>query len=282
MITGTIRNSVNLTMLQNKWQQKKDSGNVLSKEERNARANWTQADRLKHELEKQAESNKEANIRTGIDGKIMAGGTLTPEEEAYLAKKDPQALAKYRQTKMEKKAYEEKLKNCKTKDEVDRLKTNTMSGFLASFKKIENDPYIPISEKLAKAQEFLAKTRNIEDVELKFMATSDYEELPTEAELNAERIEESTAQFEENLEKIETSASDEENIEQVLPENPDEVEETEDADKKKKPIEKIDYHKEIEDIYNRIELNSNLENQVNPSDVASSKNYAGSHISIIV
>lgn len=41
MITGTIQNAVKLNMLATKWEQKKESGNVLSKKELNERANWT-------------------------------------------------------------------------------------------------------------------------------------------------------------------------------------------------------------------------------------------------
>lgn len=41
VITGTIQNAVKLNMLTQTWEQKKDSGNVLSKKELNERANWT-------------------------------------------------------------------------------------------------------------------------------------------------------------------------------------------------------------------------------------------------
>lgn len=270
MISGTIRNSVKLSILQNKWEQKKNSGNALSKTERNAMANWTPAERMKHEIEKQNERDREAKVKNSIDGKIMAGGTLTPEEEQYLAKKDPAALQKYHETKMEKKAYENKLKNCKTKDEVERLKTNTMSGYLASFKKIENDPYIPISTKLEKAQEMLAKTRNMEEAEHEFKASAEYEEMPTEAELNEERVEEAIIQYEENNatsdEKSESAISDEnENSEQKT--NQDE--------------EQTDYKAEMEKIYNRVAFNCELDDRLNEMSAEPAKT-KGNHISIVL
>jgi hypothetical protein len=39
LISGTITNTVQQQMINNKWQQKKNSGEILSKEERNERAN---------------------------------------------------------------------------------------------------------------------------------------------------------------------------------------------------------------------------------------------------
>lgn len=232
---GTITNSIKLATLENKWQQKKDSGNVLSKEEVNKRVNWTQEEWLKHDFEEQAARVRETSKKTKIDNKIMSGGTLTPEEEKYLEQKDPAALQKYRQTKREKKEYEEKLRNCKSKDEVERLKTETLGGYLSSFKKIENNPYIPISEKLAKAQEMLAKTRNILDAEMKFKQSAEYLSLPTEAEERTEnRSENREIEEDESLEDMEKTNNEnigEELTEEVM----------------------------IENTYNRIKLNADLE-----------------------
>lgn len=244
LTSGTITNSVKLASIQNEWQQKKESGNILSKEERNERANWTQEDWLKHDFEEQQAKNKEAAKKTAIDNKITAGETLTPEEEQYLANKDPASLERYRQAKIEKKTYEEKLKRCKTKDEVQRLKTDTMSGYMASIKKIENDPYIPKSEKLAKAQEILAKTRNVQDAERKFMLTAQYNNLPTEAEEAEERADETRVENEEVLsEMVEKNE-----------EAPSEMIEENDAE-----LENVGFEIEIEKSYEHIKFSEELE-----------------------
>lgn len=200
MVTGTIYNTLRLQTLDQKWQQKKDSGDVLSRKEINERENWTEADWMKHDFEEQLARNREAEKKTELSNKIMSGETLTPEEEEYLEKNDPQTLQKYRQTKAEKKSYEKKLRSCKTKEEVQRLKTNTLSGYLTAFKKIENDPYIPLSEKLAKAQEMLGKSKNIEAAERKFMTTARYRELPTEEELR-EAVQQENTKEEQSAEK---------------------------------------------------------------------------------
>ena len=194
MISGTVKNAVQLQALNGKWQQKKESGK-LTKEERNERENWTQEDYIIQDIKDQAEQNRKVEHDTKIDNKIMAGGTLTPDEEKYLEQNNPEALKKYKEIKAEKKSYEEKLRKCKTKDEVERVKMNTMGEYAASLKKVVNDPLIPKSEKLAKAQEMLAKTNNVQDVHISFVNSPEYEELPTEGEEAVERSEERQAQY---------------------------------------------------------------------------------------
>lgn len=194
VISGTVKNAVQLQALNGKWQQKKESGK-LTKEERNARENWTQEDYIIQDIKDQAEQNRKVEHDTKIDNKIMAGGTLTPDEEKYLEQNNPEALKKYKEIKAEKKSYEEKLRKCKTKDEVERVKMNTMGEYATSLKKVVNDPLIPKSEKLAKAQEMLAKTNNVQDVHISFVNSPEYEELPTEGEEAVERSEERQAQY---------------------------------------------------------------------------------------
>ena len=250
MVTGTIYNTLKLQTLDNKWQQKKNSENVLSRDEINERANWTQEDWLKHDFEEQLEKNKEAAKKTEIDNKIMYGGTLTPEEEKYLEQNNPEALQKYRQMKAEKKAYEEKLRNCKTKDEVQRLKTNTLNGYLSSFKKIENNPCIPLSEKLAKAQEMLGKSRNIQEAERKFMATSEYKNMPTEAKEPDDAV------------KVEDG--------------------NEDIDDKKKKIKpkKKEISLEIEETYDRVRMQADLDDIENVNSKTYSPKTVGGNIDL--
>lgn len=204
MISGTVKNAVQLQVLNNKWQQKKDSGK-LTKDERNARENWTREDYLIQDIKEQAEQNRKAEHDTRIDNKIMAGGTLTPDEEKYLEQNNPEALKKYKEIKAEKKLYEEKLKKCRTKEEVERVKLNTMGEYASALKKVVNDPLIPKSEKLAKAREMLAKTNNVQNVHISFVNSSEYEELPAEGEEAVERTEERQAQYDSQITRDDSS-----------------------------------------------------------------------------
>lgn len=182
ILSGTIASTVQLQMLNNKWMQKKESGNVLSKQELNERSTWTSEQFMIADIQDQLEHNREAEKRQKIDNKIMSGGSLSPEEISYLEKNDPVALKKYRETKEEKESYKEKLRQCKTKEEVDRVKLQKLGELESSLSSIVNDPTIPKSAKLAKAQEILAKTNNIEAAHLEFVKSADYQSMPTDDE----------------------------------------------------------------------------------------------------
>lgn len=182
ILSGTIASTVQLQMLNNKWMQKKESGNVLSKQELNERSTWTSEQFMVADFQDQLEHNRETQKRQKIDNKIMSGGSLSPEEISYLEKNDPVALKKYRETKEEKESYKEKLRQCKTKEEVDRVKLQKLGELESSLSSVVNDPTIPKSAKLAKAQEILAKTNNIEAAHLEFVKSADYQSMPTDDE----------------------------------------------------------------------------------------------------
>ena len=182
ILSGTIASTVQLQMLNNRWMQKKESGNVLSKQELNERSTWTSEQFMIADFQDQLEHNRETQKRQKIDNKIMSGGSLSPEEISYLEKNDPVALKKYRETKEEKESYKEKLRQCKTKEEVDRVKLQKLGELESSLSSVVNDPTIPKSAKLAKAQEILAKTNNIEAAHLEFVKSADYQSMPTDDE----------------------------------------------------------------------------------------------------
>lgn len=187
MITGTVKNAVKLQMLDTKWQEKKADLNAgkaekdLSPEERNIA-------QFQEQMEKERESNSHADTYN----KLKSGGKLTEEEIEYLQKHDPEALAKYREAQAEKKAYENELKNCKSKDEVQRVKMNRMGNFAAEAKSISTDPYIPLDKKVELMNQLNNKVCLIGKAHNEFVKSRQYDEMPTEAELEQERNEESS------------------------------------------------------------------------------------------
>lgn len=199
MITGTVKNAVKLQMLDTKWQEKKADLNAgktekdLSPEERNIA-------QFQEQMEKERESNSHADTYN----KLKSGGKLTEEEIEYLQKHDPEALAKYREAQAEKKAYENELKNCKSKDEVQRVKMNRMGNFAAEAKSISTDPYIPLDKKVELMNQLNNKVCLIGKAHNEFVKSRQYDEMPTEAELEQERNEESS----ERLEVMQDAVSD--------------------------------------------------------------------------
>ena len=214
ILSGTIASTVQLQMLNNKWMQKKESGNVLSKQELNERSTWTSEQFMIADFQDQLEHNRETQKRQKIDNKIMSGGSLSPEEISYLEKNDPVALKKYRETKEDKESYKEKLRQCKTKEEVDRVKLQKLGELESSLSSVVNDPTIPKSAKLAKAQEILAKTNNIEAAHLEFVKSADYQSMPTDDEKKeqdaADNVTDNNNQVSdiENPDTVDTNASE--------------------------------------------------------------------------
>ena len=206
IISGTVRNAVNLTVLDNKWKQKKESGNLFQKE-------LTPEQKMVNQFQEDMQKMRENNEIASIGYKLKAGNELSFEEIEYLQKNAPQLYQEYLEMKSEKKAYERQLKNCKTQEEVDRLKINKMNGILAQAKSVLNNPSIPKSAKLALAEKFLMKTMGIQDAHMKFVESGRYAALPTEEEVAEE-------------EKAKTEAS-EKVAEALAPEEQENVQEEE-------------------------------------------------------
>ena len=200
-----------MQMLDTKWQQKKQNINSKKTE------NMTKEQRMLEHFKEQAANERKRSATSELYTKLQSGGTLTAEEIAYLKENDPQALADYERAQAEKKAYENALKNCKTKEEVDRLKLNRMGNFAAQAKSIANSPYIPKDKKLEMMQKLNNEVCLIRDAHNEFVKSRVYEELPEEAEVEKERIEETTAKNDEiQAEQMKTAeeASDE-NVEDI-------------------------------------------------------------------
>lgn len=240
MITGTIKNAVKMDMLTKDWEQKKSGNPVLSKQERNARANMSQEQRLLEQFKEELAHNREQSRNNELANKIMNGEDLTPEEEKYLAQNNPGQLSNYRRAKAERQAYEEELRKCKTKDEVQRLKTNTMNAYLAELKAA------PGEAKVAKAMELIGKVRNVQKAELHFIESGGYAQLPTEADEAIDRAEERRKQNEDVLEILEKSADSHDEEESIVDESvnidmeePETSEEVKTKKKEKDPLEEM-------------------------------------------
>jgi len=121
-----------------------------------------------------------------IMAKMNAGQELSPAELEHLKKTDPELYSKAVQVAAEKKAYEEKLKNCKTKEDVQRVKLTALSGVMTRVNSITNNPNIPDDKKLEMVQHEGRRAQAINEATAEYVKTSEYAQKPTEAERNAE------------------------------------------------------------------------------------------------
>ncbi len=173
MRAGTIKNQVHLQQLEQKWQQKK---NTLSENRKNEEL--TAEQRMLQDFQKQADEIREQNSTADIYNKLKSGGVLTQDEIAYLKENDPEALAKYEEATAQKKAYERELKNCRTKEDVEKVRLNRMGNFAAKAKAIANNPYIPKAKKVELMNELNNEVCMIRDAHTEFVRTSEYQDMP--------------------------------------------------------------------------------------------------------
>ena len=220
-MAGTIKRSVRMAALDQKWQQKKNSFGQDQKKLSEMTAEERQLQDFREQAEQMRKSQKHANI----DAKLAAGEELTPEEIEYLRQNNPQALKDYEDTQRERENYKRALRNCRTKEEVERLKYTKMGQFMAEAKKISSNACIPKGKKVALLKRILQQATAVEDEHKEFLKTSRYASLPTEEEAReAEKAEK------EQREAETTGADETENTEEVKDTDAEDAEGTKDSD----------------------------------------------------
>lgn len=220
-MAGTIKRSVRMAVLDQKWQQKKNSFG----QDKKKLAEMTAEERQLQDFREQAEQMRKSQKHANIDAKLAAGEELTPEEIEYLRQNNPQALKDYEDTQKERESYKRALRNCRTKEEVERLKYTKMGQFMAEAKKISSNACIPKGKKVALLKRILQQATAVEDEHREFLKTSRYASLPTEEEAReAEKAEK-------EQQKAETTGADEtENTEEVKDTDVEDAEGTKNSD----------------------------------------------------
>ncbi len=216
-MAGTIKNSVRMAALDQKWQQKKNSFG----QDKKKLAEMTAEERQLQDFREQAEQMRKSQKHANIDAKLAAGEELTPEEIEYLRQNNPQALKDYEDTQRERESYKRALRNCRTKEEVERLKYTKMGQFMAEAKKISSNACIPKGKKVALLKRILQQATAVEDEHKEFLKTSRYASLPTEEEAREAEKAEKEQQEAEN-----TGADETENTEEVKDTDAEGTEET--------------------------------------------------------
>lgn len=220
-MAGTIKNSVRMAALDQKWQQKKNSFGQDKKKLTEMTAEERQLQDFREQAEQMRKSQKHANI----DAKLAAGEELTPEEIEYLRQNNPQALKDYEDTQKERESYKRALRNCRTKEEVERLKYTKMGQFMAEAKKISSNACIPKGKKVALLKRILQQATAVEDEHREFLKTSRYASLPTEEEAREAEKAEKEQQEAENI-----GADETENTEEVKDTDAEDAEGTKNSD----------------------------------------------------
>lgn len=218
MIAGTIYQASKMMELTREWEKKKDSGTLGKKKVET----MTAKERELHTYQEQLEKQREGKKYSAIYAKMQSGQELSPAEEQALKQRDPKTYMEYKAKQAERKAYEERLRNCKTKEEAQQLQTNRVQTNLSRLKSVINNPHIPKEEKLKQAQLIQGDTVASAEIFHDFAASEEYKKLPTQEEIVQENrteqevVEAQVSELVESLEEPENFVGEE--VSDALPE----------------------------------------------------------------
>ncbi len=170
---GTLSSYVKNVALNVKWQQKKDNPQ---------KTKVKQEDPQIAQLKGQAESARKGQRISGLYGKMMAGMRLSDKELEYLRANAPDYYEKAMQIEQEREAYQKELRQCTSKEDVEKLNQRKLTQFCAEAKTISNNASIPEAKK-KELLDFLCMRMNAALKEYTdFKDTPEYRALPDRSE----------------------------------------------------------------------------------------------------
>ena len=177
-VMQSIGNYTKNMEMQMKWKRKKANSDFT------ADGSTKISDSIARQAEeiRKSQADGSSKLSAQIRTKLAAGKKLTQEEMDYLQKNDPQTYQKAKAIEEEQKCYEEELKRCRTKEDVQRVKMNHTAASLSTVNNVKNNPAIPEGAKLGIMWQELMKTRALEETMGEFVKSGRYAQLPTEAE----------------------------------------------------------------------------------------------------
>lgn len=206
LMINSVNSYVKGIDMKNRWQQKKEKADFSEDYTLNERQRKNEM--FKKSYMEQRENDNEDKTLSAINNKIAVGSKLTPDEMKYLQVKNPTLYQKLKDIEKEKKQYEEDLKKCKTKEEVDKLKMSKISSSLSAINSVKNNPNIPESKKLEIAAQEQRRLNELGEIEAKFIKSGEYAKLPTEEE--KAKAEKDMREAEENLREVSPDKTTEE------------------------------------------------------------------------
>ena len=199
---GTYTKTMEMQM---KWQQKKANNDFTA----DGTTKLTDPIARQAEEIRLAQADGSSKLSSQIRAKLASGKKLSREEMEYLQKNDPQTYQKAKALEEEQKSYEEDLKRCKTKEDVQRVRMNRTAASLSVVKSVESNSAIPESAKLGIMWQELMKSKALEETINTFIQSGRYAQLPTEAEkLEAEKALEEAKASELGVEDFDTDTNE--------------------------------------------------------------------------
>lgn len=183
---GRISNYTKSMDMQSKWQKKKSSGDFTA-DGISGMSEWSrkkQAD-IKQAADIYCSSKKNNDEKlSAIHSKIQQGSSLTADEMNYLKSKDFVTYQRLKRNQNELESYEKSLRQCKSKEEVQKLKLQHINSGIMELKSVKNNPNVSDSDKLAAAYSCQQKISALNKATQKFIDSGAYAKLPSDAEIN--------------------------------------------------------------------------------------------------
>lgn len=205
LLIGSMNSYIKNLGMHNKWNQKKKNNDFTPDESLTKKQRLNEQFKASYLQQKELEKELTDEALNTIHTKIQAGTKLTPDEMNYLRTKDPTTYQKLKNLEQEKKQYERELKQCKTKEDVQKLKFSKINASLSAINAVKDNPNIPDSQKLAVAAQEQRRLTELDKIFTKFVKSSEYKNTPTEAELDKVQNDIQKAEEAENQQKTENN-----------------------------------------------------------------------------
>ncbi len=186
---GSVTSAVKTMELTQKWQNRKSeinqSGiakNSFKGTDEDGQKVQSLIDRFKTDV---ADQKKQAAM-SSITAKMKSGQDLSPAELEYLKENAPELYEEYLEIQAEREAYEKKLKECETKEEVRSVNAMEMNKFMNEAKAVMSSS-MPKEAKLQAMEKIATRMNYIVNDSAKFIASDEFQQLP-ETRAEAEEV----------------------------------------------------------------------------------------------
>lgn len=150
--------------------------NRINKKEKE---NLTPIEREIQDIKDKILENKKADKISSIDNKLKSGEELTKEEIEYLKKENPELYDEFVEIKKEREKYKKELEQCRTKEDVEKLRNDKMQEFNFKLTSIERSG-LSQTQKKESFEKLQRRFMGIFSEHNKFTESEKYQELPKE------------------------------------------------------------------------------------------------------
>ena len=168
-IMGTVSSYVKGIELNKKFQERKNNSFLVDDKK--------QEDPRITEFKRLSEEQRRSHAISSIYGKLMSGQELSPSELEYLRKHSPDLYEKAVKIKQERAEYKRELANCRSKEDVERLRQSKLLGFASEARAISRAK-IPPEEKREKLEFLTMRMNAVLNEHHKFTQSAEYQKLP--------------------------------------------------------------------------------------------------------